>query len=132
MRKKINFITYIFHLFWQGLQFVMIFERLEERLFRRLPASGYFWKTSYWSAKFIFIWIARTKQTKKDPHSIKSVTYILQWWNLVQLYLTKRRSKTYINHVVHPLSSADIIIFSPEIRKFYYIKKYRYGLHFDT
>ena len=31
-----------------------------------------------------------------------------------------------------PLSSADISIFSPEISKFCYIKKYRYSLHFDT
>ena len=33
--------------------------------------------------------------------------------------------------MTHPLSPADISIFSPEINKFYYIKKYRYGLHFD-
>ena len=32
----------------------------------------------------------------------------------------------------HPLSSADISIFSPEIRKFCYIREYRYILHFDT
>ena len=25
---------------------------------------------------------------QKDPHSVKSVTHILQWWNLAQLYLT--------------------------------------------
>ena len=25
---------------------------------------------------------------QKAPHSLKSVTYIPQWWNLVQLYLT--------------------------------------------
>ena len=31
-----------------------------------------------------------------------------------------------------PLISADISIFSPEISKFCYIKKYRYRLHFDT
>ena len=30
-----------------------------------------------------------------------------------------------------PLSSADISIFSPEISKFCYIKKWRYGLYFD-
>ena len=36
-----------------------------------------------------------------------------------------------MNHLTHPLSSADIIIFSPEIRKFYYIKKCKYKLHFD-
>ena len=37
-----------------------------------------------------------------------------------------------MNHVTHPLASADISIFSPEISKFCYIKKYRYRLHFDT
>ena len=68
--------------------------------------------------------------TKKAPF-LKSVTHILQWWNLAQLYLTQRRSKKYMNHVTHPLSSADISIFSPEISKFCYIKKYRYRLHFD-
>ena len=40
-----------------------------------------------------------------------SVTHILQWWNLVQLYLTQRRSKKYMNHVTYSLSSADISIF---------------------
>ena len=44
----------------------------------------------------------------------------------------KRRCKKHMNHLTHPLSSADIIIFSQEISKLYYIKKYRYGLHFDT
>ena len=68
----------------------------------------------------------------KYPSSLKSVTHILQWWKLAQLYLTQRRSKKYINHVTHPLSSADISIFSPKISKFCYIKKYRYRLHFDT
>ena len=37
-----------------------------------------------------------------------------------------------MNHVTHPLSSADISIFSPEISKFCYIKKYRYRFHLDT
>ena len=37
-----------------------------------------------------------------------------------------------MNHVTHPFASADISIFSPEISKFCYIKKYRYRLHFDT
>ena len=35
-----------------------------------------------------------------------------------------------MNHVTHLLSSADISIFSTEISKFCYIKKYRYRLHF--
>ena len=37
-----------------------------------------------------------------------------------------------MNHLTHPLTSADISIFSPEISKFCYIRKYRYGLHFNT
>ena len=37
-----------------------------------------------------------------------------------------------MNHVIHPLSSADISNFSPKISKFCYIKKYMYRLHFDT
>ena len=57
-----------------------------------------------------------------SPTSLKSVTHILQWWNLAQ----------YMNHVTYSLSSADISIFSLEISKFWYIKKYRYWLHFDT
>ena len=68
----------------------------------------------------------------KNAPSLKSVTHILQWWNLAQLCLTQRKSKKYMNHVTHPLSSADISILSPEINKFSYIKKYRYRLYFDT
>ena len=37
-----------------------------------------------------------------------------------------------MNHVTHPLSSADISNFSLEISKFCYIKKYMHRLHFDT
>ena len=61
---------------------------------------------------------------------------------ICQIYLTMmklgtcipylKKSKKYINHVTHPLSSADISNFSPEISKFCYIKKYMYRLHFDT
>ena len=43
-----------------------------------------------------------------------------------------KRSKKYMNHVTHPLSSAGISTFSPEITKFCSINKYRYRLHFDT
>ena len=37
-----------------------------------------------------------------------------------------------MDHVTHLLSSADISIFSSEISKFCYIRKYRYRLHFRT
>ena len=42
-----------------------------------------------------------------------------------------RKIQMIYKSLTHPLSSADISIFSPEIRKFCYIK-YRYILHFDT
>ena len=43
-----------------------------------------------------------------------------------------RSFEKYVNHVTHSLSSVDISIFSLEISKFCYIKKYRYRLYFDT
>ena len=55
---------------------------------------------------------------QKGSSSIKSVTHLLKWWNLAQLHLSQRRSKKYMNHVTHPLSSVDISIFSPGISKF--------------
>ena len=74
----------------------------------------------------------RGRGPKKPPPTLKSVTHILQWWNVAQLHLTQRRSKKKkMNHVIHwiLLTSA---FFSPEISKFCYIKKYRYRLHFST
>ena len=62
---------------------------------------------------------------QKGHPSLKSVTPILQWWNLAQLYLIWRRSKKYINHVTYILSSADINIFSVEISNFCYNEIYR-------
>ena len=43
-----------------------------------------------------------------------------------------KMAQKYMNHVTHPVNSADISIFSPEISKFCYIRKYRYRLHFNT
>ena len=63
------------------------------------------------------------------PKNLSHIFYNDETW---QLYLTQRRSKKYMNHVTHPLSSADISIFSSEISKFCYIMKYRYRLYFDT
>ena len=51
---------------------------------------------------------------------------------LSTVILYPKKIKKYMNHVTRPVSSADISIFSPEISKFCYIKKYRYRLHFDT
>ena len=66
----------------------------------------------------------------KRPPSLKSVNfYNDETW---QLYFTLRRSKKYKNHLTHPLTSANISIFSPELTKFCYIKKYRYRLYFST
>ena len=47
----------------------------------------------------------------KRPLSLKSVTHILQWWNLVQLCLTWSRSTKCMNCVTSYLSSADIRVF---------------------
>ena len=63
------------------------------------------------------------------PENLSHISYSDETW---QLYLTQRRSKKYASHLTHPSSSADISIFSPEISKFCYIKKYRYRLGFDT
>ena len=68
----------------------------------------------------------------KKASSIKSVTMISYNDETWQLYFSQRRFRKYMNHVTHPLSSADINIFSPEISKSCYIKKYGYRLHFDA
>ena len=68
---------------------------------------------------------------QKAPHTLKSAIHILQWWNLTQLYLPKGDQKIYEPRDTPP-TSAGISIFSPEISKLYYIKKYRYRLQFDT
>ena len=44
---------------------------------------------------------------QKSP-ALKSVTHILKWWNLAQLYLIERRSRKYMNYVTHHLRYADI------------------------
>ena len=42
----------------------------------------------------------------KRPSSLKSVTQILQWWNLASYTWPKEDPKKYINLVTHPLSFA--------------------------
>ena len=44
----------------------------------------------------------------------------------------KKTEKKVLNHVTHPLSSADISIFSLEISKICYIRKHKCRLHFDN
>ena len=71
------------------------------------------------------------KATPPPPPALKSATHILQWWNLAP-YL-KKFQKLYESHdMTHPLCSANISIFLPEISKFCYIKKYWYRFHLDT
>ena len=65
---------------------------------------------------------------QKSLPSLKPVTHILKLWKLG----TVIPSKKYMNHVADLLSSADVSIFSPEISKFCYIKKWIYRLHFYT
>ena len=43
-----------------------------------------------------------------------------------------KKIQKYMNHVTHHLRFADISIFSTDVSKFCYIKKYIYRLHFDT
>ena len=47
-------------------------------------------------------------------------------------YTISKEDPKYINHVTHPLISADISIFSPEISNFCYTKKEKYIFHFNT
>ena len=68
---------------------------------------------------------------QKGPPSLKYVTHILQWLNLTSYTLPKEDPKN-MNHLTHPSSSVYISIFSLEISKFCYIKKYGYRLHFVT
>ena len=69
----------------------------------------------------------------KRLHSLKSVSHISyndETWHSYALPKDPK-IKNKKNHETHPLSSADIGIFSPEISNFCYIKKYRYRLHFN-
>ena len=43
-----------------------------------------------------------------------------------------KKIQKYMNHVTDLLSSAEVSIFSPEISKFFFIKKYIYRLYFVT
>ena len=63
----------------------------------------------------------------KMAPSLKSVTHILQWWNMAQLYLTWRWPKKYMNHVTLPPGFCLHQHFLSEISN---IRKYRYRFHF--
>ena len=65
------------------------------------------------------------------PARSKNLSYIsLMKLGTVGTYLEKIQK--YVNHVIHPMSSADTSIFQLEISNFCYIKKYRYRLQFNT
>ena len=71
-------------------------------------------------------------RNKKAPPSLKSVTHAYPpMMKLGTVIPYPKKIQKYISHVTHPLNSADISIFSLEIIKFCYIKKYRYRLYFD-
>ena len=75
--------------------------------------------------KMCIVGVAHFWAAKSPPTlSLKSVTHMLQWWNVAHFTLPKEDT----NQVTYPLSSADISHFSKEISKFSYIKKYRYKL----
>ena len=46
---------------------------------------------------------------QKGPPSLKSVTHILLWRNLAQLYLTWKSSKKYINHVSAEMATPGLL-----------------------
>ena len=80
---------------WSNLKDHRRFQHLT--LFR----MGIFWVAHGWGRR----------RAKSLPLLKIPVTHILQWWNVVQLYLTERRSKKYMNPVRDPQSSAGISIF---------------------
>ena len=67
----------------------------------------------------------------KKALSLKSVTHaaIMKLGTVIP---NLKKIQKDMNHVTHPLSSPGISIFSPEIGRFCYIKKYRYRFHIDT
>ena len=86
-----------------------------------------------------YFWGCSQMGGAKRPPSVKSVhikiklhiSYNHENWHNYTLPCLKKIKK-YINHLTHPLVSADMGIFSAEIGNFCYIKKYRYRLHFNT
>ena len=62
-----------------------------------------------------------SKIYRTHPTMMKFSTFIFRLKKIQKIY-----------HETHPLGSAEIIIFSPKICNFCYIKKYRYRLHINT
>ena len=80
--------------------------------------DGSFWGCSRMGAK--------TPPLPKICHTYPTMMKL----STVMLY--QGRLKKYMIHVTHPLSCADISLFSSEISKFLYIWKSRYRLYFGT
>ena len=72
----------------------------------------------------------RMENPKRLP-SLKSVKHILQWWKLGTIIPLRKIQKIYKSRDTHHEFSWHPN-FSSEIRKFCYIEKYRYSLHFKT
>ena len=92
-------------------------ELFKENVVLTLFRMGIFWA--------VYGWV-----DKKNP-SLKSVSHILQWWKLEQLYLILKRFEKHMNHVTHTLNSAEISIFLGEISNFCDAMKYRYRWNFN-
>ena len=72
----------------------------------------------------------RKKTYLTKPPSLKSVTHILQWWNMAVIPYLKKIQKLYESRDT-PLELCWHQHFLPEISKFCYIKKCRYRFHLD-
>ena len=74
---------------------------------------------------------SRISGSKKST-SLKSVAHILQWWNLVQLCFTLRKSKKIYKSRDAPLEFCWHQHFFNENQQLCQIKRYGYKFHFDT
>ena len=84
---------------------------------------------SFWGCSRI--WGARRGWKNPLPKICRTHFTMMKLGTLMPYLMKIQKIYKYINHVTHPLSSADITIFSPEISKFCYIEKYRYRLYFN-
>ena len=72
-------------------------------------------------------------EVKKAPPTLPKIcqTYPTMMKLGIVIPFLKKIQK-HMNYMAHPMNSADIRIFSPEIKKFCYIKKYRYRFHLSV
>ena len=75
---------------------------------------------------------SRMEGAAKELPFLTSVTHILQWWNLVQLYLNLKMIQKIYKSRDTSYEFCWHQHFSPEISNFWYIRKCRYTLHFNT